>query len=291
MNILFVVIGKNPRHHAQTYFGICSFLNQTDLNDAVFVVTDAPDFYKRFGEKVTVIPLSEARLLEWQGPYKFFWRPKLMGIYHVCALHPDKPLFYVDTDTFLFANLKQLKSDFQTTMMHLNEGKLSQRKSKTERLMWKQVKNKTFAGITIHENHCMWNAGVIAIPANKCEPISRLAVDIADGMLASKVTPYFIEQLALSIALTENEDVQAADKYIGHYWSNKDEWTDKIYKFIITSTLKNNSVEDDIEAISQFNFSEKPVLKRVPNTQIRLKKLVEKWFPSKDKIFITAKNT
>lgn len=286
MNILYLVIGENPLHHAQTCFSIYSFLNQTDATDRVYVITDAPEFYERLSEKINIIPINQGQLKDWQGKYKFFWRAKIKALEHICTLHPDESVLYLDTDTFLFGNLETLKSDLKNPMMHLNEGKLSERKSKTEKRMWQGVKSKIFGGITIDENHCMWNAGVVGIPANKGLKVCELALTICDEMLAEKVTPYFIEQFSSSVALSENGDMKVADKYIGHYWSNKDEWTDEIYKFIITSSLKNSSVEDDIKAISQFNFSKNAVLKRVPNTQIRLKKLLEKWFPSEDKKFI-----
>ncbi len=287
MNILYLVIGENPLYHAQTCFSIYSFLNQTDATDRVYVITDAPEFYKRLSEKIYIIPINQAQLKDWQGKHKFFWRAKIKALEHICTLNPDESVLYLDTDTFLFGNLETLKSDLKNPMMHLNEGKLSERTSKTEKRMWHGVKNKIFGGITIEENHCMWNAGVVGIPANTGSKICTLALTICDEMLAEKITPYFIEQFSSSVALSENGDMKAADEYIGHYWSNKDEWTDEIYKFIITSSLKNNSVDDDIEAISQFNFSKNAVLKRVPKTQIRLKKLVEKWFPSEVLKFVS----
>lgn len=286
MNILYLVTGKNPLHHAQTCFSIYSFLNQTEVHDRVYVVTDAPEFYSRLNPKINIIPINQIQLKDWKGEHKFFWRAKIKVLEHICTLHPDESVLYLDTDTFLFGNLKTLKSDLKNPMMHLNEGKLSERESKTEKRMWWGVKNKVFGGITINEKHCMWNAGVVGIPANEGLKICELALTICDGMLSKKITPYFIEQFSSSLALSENGDIKAADKYIAHYWSNKDEWTDEIYQFIIISTLKNNTVEDDIAAISHFNFGKNAVLKRVPNTQIRLKKLVEKWFPSINKKFV-----
>ena len=286
MNILYLVIGKDPLHHVQTYFSICSFLRQTDIHDRVYVMTDAPEFYERLRDKSNVIQINEAQLKDWQGEFKFFWRAKIKVLEHICTLHPTESVLYLDTDTFLFGSLNMLKSELKSPIMHLNEGKLSQRKSKTEKRMWQDVKNKVFGGIIIEEKHCMWNAGVVGIPANEGLKVCKLALTICDEMLVEKVTPYFIEQFSSSLALSENGNIGAGDKYIAHYWSNKDEWTDEIYQFMITSTLKNNTVEDDIEAMSSFNFGKNAVLKRTPNTQIRLKKLVEKWFPSINKKFI-----
>jgi hypothetical protein len=280
MNILYLIIGENPQHHAQTYFSICSFLNQTDAHDRIYVMTDAPDFYKRLREKINILRINQTQLKDWQGEHKFFWRAKIKALEHICTLHPDESVLYLDTDTFLFSDLKLLKLDLQNPMMHLLEGKLSERKSKTEKRMWQRVKNKVFGGINIHEKHGMWNAGVVGVPAHKGLKICSLALDICDDMLREKVTPYFIEQFSSSVALSENGDMKSAEKYIGHYWSNKDEWNEAIYQFMITSSLKINTLQDDIERIGKFDFSKITVLKRIPNTQIRLKKLVEKWFPS-----------
>jgi hypothetical protein len=287
MNILYLIIGENHQHHAQTYFSICTFLHQTDVHDRIYVITDSPDFYKRLGEKVNIIPINQAQLKDWQGEYKFFWRAKIKALEHICNLHPDEPVLYLDTDTFLFSDLKLLKLDLQNPMMHLLEGKLSERKSKTEKQMWQGVKNKVFGGITIHEKHGMWNAGVVGIPAHKGLKICSLALNVCDELLREKITPYFIEQFSSSVALSENGDMKPAEKYIGHYWSNKEEWSDAIQRFIINSSLKNNSLETDIEDIKQFDFSKIAILKRIPNTQKRLKKLVEKWFPSVDKEFVS----
>jgi hypothetical protein len=67
--------------------------------------------------------------------------------------------------------------------MHLNEGKLSLLRSKTERMMWKQVGKKSFGGVVIQPDHCMWNAGVVALPALKSMNIVKMALAICDNML------------------------------------------------------------------------------------------------------------
>jgi hypothetical protein len=287
MNILYLVFGENQQNHAQAYFSICSFLGQMDARDRVYVMTDTPDFYKKLRGKIDILRINKTQLDDWQGTHQFFWRAKIKAIEHICRLHPDECVLYLDTDTFLYSDIKKLKSDLQNPVMHLNEGALSQLKSKTEKLMWQQVENKTFGGVQIQSHHAMWNAGVIGIPANKGQKICQLALDICDDMLVANVTRRLIEQFALGLALSENGDMKSAESYIGHYWSNKEEWSVAIQRFIINSSLKNNSLEIDIEDIKRFDFSKIAILKRIPNTQKRLKKLVEKWFPSVDKGFVS----
>jgi hypothetical protein len=291
MNILYLVFGENQQNHAQAYFSICSFLGQMDAHDRVYVMTDAPDFYERLNEKIKILTINKTQLDNWQGTHQFFWRAKIKAIEHICRLHPKESVLYLDTDTFLYSDIKALKTDLENPVMHLNEGALSELKSKTEKLMWQQVGNKNFGSVQIQAHHAMWNAGVVGIPANKGLKICQLALDICDDMLVANVTRRLIEQFALGVALSENGDMKPAESYIGHYWSNKEEWSVFIQRFIINSSLKNNSLETDIEDIKRFNFSKIAILKRIPNTQIRLKKLIEKWFPSEDKVFITSKTT
>ena len=291
MNILYLVFGENQQNHAQAYFSICSFLGQMDAYDRVYVMTDAPDFYKRLNEKIEILTINKIQLDDWQGKNQFFWRAKIKAIEYICRLHPQESALYLDTDTFLYSGIKALKFALENPVMHLNEGALSQQKSKTEKLMWQQVGDKTFGGIQIQPLHAMWNAGVVGIPANKGLKICQLALDICDDMLEANVTRRLIEQFALGVALSENGDMKPAENYIGHYWSNKEEWSIAIQRFIINSSLENNSLETDIEGVKRFNFSSIAILKRIPNTQIRLKKIVEKWFPSEDKAFITSKTT
>ncbi len=286
MNILYLVFGENQQNHAQAYFSICSFLGQMDAHDRVYVMTDAPDFYERLNKKIEILTINKTQLDDWQGTNQFFWRAKIKAIEQICRLHPEESVLYLDTDTFLYSDIKALKSDLQNPVMHLNEGALSQLKSKTEKLMWQQVGNKVFGGIEIQSHHAMWNAGVVGIPAHKGLKICQLALDICDDMLAANVTRRLIEQFALGVALSENGVMKPAENSIGHYWSNKEEWSVAIQRFIINSSLKNNSLETDIEDIKKFDFSKIAIQKRIPNTQKRLRKLVEKWFPSINKKFV-----
>jgi hypothetical protein len=286
MNILYLVFGENQQNHAQAYFSICSFLGQMDAHDRIYVMTDAPDFYERLNEKIEILTINKTQLDDWQGIHQFFWRAKIKAIEHICRLHPEESVLYLDTDTFLYSDIKTLKSDLENPVMHLNEGTLSQLKSKTEKLMWQQVGEKIFGGILIQSNHDMWNAGVVGIPAHKGMKICQLALDICDDMLEANVTRRLIEQFALGVALSENGNMKPAESYIGHYWSNKEEWSVAIQRFIINSLLKNNSLEADIEDIKRFDFSKIAIQKRIPNTQIRLKRLVQKWFPSEDRKFV-----
>ena len=286
MNILYLIFGNEQLYHAQAYFSICSFLNQMDTSDCVLVMTDTPKFYARFGNKVEIIEINQNQIQVWKGEYNFVFRAKIKAIEHACQLYPNQPLMYLDSDTFLFNDLSLLKKSIMNPFMHVKEGLLSELNSKTIKKLWQTIKGREFGGIQIQTKHAMWNAGVVGIPGGKGKDITNSALKICDEILAEGVGKWVVEQLSFSIVMSENDNLQAAKPFIGHYWSNKDEWNEAIRKFMLESFLKGNSVQDDIEAISKFDFSRIAIQKRIPNTQIRLKKLIEKWFPSINEKFV-----
>ena len=288
MNILYLVFGDVQIYYSQAYFSICTFLNQMDESDQIFVMTDSPDFYRRFGDKVGIILLNQDQLNEWKGKYNYLFRTKIKAIQFISELYPDKSLLYLDSDTLLFADLKLLKQKLNRPVMHLREGALSELKSKTIKTLWQKIKGRKFGNIEIQNTHAMWNAGVVGIPAHKGSDITNLALNICDEILEENVGKWVVEQLSFSIAQSENGNLSPVDDFIGHYWSNKEEWNEAIQQFMLNSFLKNNTLQDDIDTISAFDFSKIAISKRTPNTQIRLKKLITKWFPSEDKGFIDA---
>jgi hypothetical protein len=291
MNILYLVFGNEQLYHSQAYFSICSFLSQVETTDRILVMTDAPDFYKRFNDKVKIIEISKAQIDVWKGEFSFVFRAKIKAIEHVCQLYPNQPTMYLDSDTFLFNDLKLLKKIITHPIMHTREGLLFELKSKTIRKLWQTIKGREFAGIQIQEKHSMWNAGVVGIPAGQSVKIINSVLQICDQILAERVGKWIVEQFSFSIVMAENGNLQAAEPFIGHYWSNKEEWNEAIQKLMLESFLKGNTVQDDINIISEFDFSKIAIQKRIPNTQVRLKKVISKWFPSEDKSFITSKTT
>lgn len=112
-----------------------------------------------------IIGVSDQMLKEWKGEHNFFLRIKIKALQLVSSKYEDQHILYLDADTFLFGSLEHIRVLLNEgeNLMHKNEGELSQLSSKTENLMWRQVKNKRYGGVTINSDVCMWNVGVVAI--------------------------------------------------------------------------------------------------------------------------------
>ncbi|SHJ06964.1 hypothetical protein SAMN02745146_2181 [Hymenobacter daecheongensis DSM 21074] len=288
MNLLYLVFGSNIKNHFQANFSILTFLEHRAGLTSITVVTDAPAFYRHLADSVTVLPVDEKTLQEWKGEYNFFWRIKLKALEYVARQFPATPILYLDSDTFLHGSFSALHDTLRqgTALMHEPEGALSALGSKTEKLMWAQTQGKTYGGVALTAQHLMWNAGVVGIPAQRGPEAIALALRICDELSRQQVTPRLIEQFALSVALAETFGLQAARPYIGHYWSNKDEWNEHIGAFLLESHLTRRTVAQDVAALAQFDFRAVPVKKRLKNTRHRLEKLVRNLFPPKEELYI-----
>lgn len=288
MNLVYLVFGDELKNHIQTNLSLLTFLKAREIS-SVNIITDKPDFYNQVSAYVKVIPVSDHQLAEWRGDYDFFWRIKIKAIELIANMYKGEDILYVDSDTFLFSENGNKIQEFLSngySFMHLNEGKLSQLNTKTEKKMWNQVKNNTFGGVRITEDTCMWNAGVISIGGAKSNQIIQLALAVCDDMLQANVTRRLIEQFSFSVALNECSNLIPAENYIGHYWGNKQEWNNFITSFILKSYFRKRTVEEQIEDLKGFDFSAMPIFVKESNTKKRIVNLLNRIFEKNSKAYI-----
>jgi len=287
MNLLYLTFGPQIEIHYQANFSILSFLKDSQQIDSITVMTDAPAFYRRLVPHVRLIVLDDKVLTDWRGPHDFLWRIKLRAIGLLVEQLGEKPIVYLDSDTFLFGSAAEFKDVLRTNaLMHENEGTLPSLKTKTERRMWQQIQSKSFGGVTISSKHCMWNAGVVAIPGNRNAQTVALALTLCDAMCKEVVRRRLVEQLALSVALDEAYSLVAAQNWVAHYWGNKPEWNDVIARFCLGHFLKGSSFEQEIESIKSFDFHRIPLRKRRSRMHQRWVGLADKLYPFRDVVHL-----
>lgn len=288
MHLLYITFGSNLKNHTQAYFSIYSFLAEDFGIKAIHVVTDTPGFYKALGNKVHVIPVDDQVLQEWKGPHHFFWRIKIKAIQTLCLQYPNEAVLYLDSDTFLYNGLAGLQQTLANgkACMHERETALPLAKSKTEKRMWQQVNARNFGGITIQPEHEMWNAGVVLVPNTKNGAECALALAICDEMCAQNVTRRLVEQYALAVSLHETYGLEPAGGSIAHYWSNKEEWDSFIDQFFLSAHFHALSERETVQAFKQLDLRNIAIKKRVKNTNLRLKRLVQRFFPDRNLIYL-----
>ena len=154
MNILFIVFGNNINYHFQAIFSIYTFLAKKNEAVTINVLTDKPAMYNAVKEQINILQIEHEILNEWKGEFDFFWRIKIKAIQHLCQMFEGQHILYLDSDTFLFGDISFLIDQLNNgcSFMHMNEGKSASFKTKTEKLMWKQINNNSYGSI-IHQTH------------------------------------------------------------------------------------------------------------------------------------------
>jgi hypothetical protein len=291
MNILFIVFGKDTQHYLQSNFSIYTFLAQKKETTTINIITDRPEMYSSIANEVNLITIEESILKEWRGEFDFFWRIKIKAIQHLWEKFKNQHILYLDSDTFLFGDFSVLLNqlDNGNAFMHLCEGEWKTLKSKTEKKMWRQINNHTYGGITITAKYPMWNAGAIGIPSTHGAAIIEKTLQICDDMLRADVTRRLIEQYAFSAALANTTKLIEAQNQIGHYWSNKEDWNKFITTFFIEHTLQHHTKEEILASVKNTDFKKIPVYVDKPNTNGRLKKKIDSFFPNRKEVFIPTK--
>ncbi len=287
MNLLYFVTGNKTNLHAQCYFSILSFLAKGQI-DEVFVYTDFPDFYQGLKDKVQVRNLTKEQIIEWKGPADNFFRMKLKLLEDYCKQqNTPKPFIYIDTDTFLYQPLDDIiaKLNEGHALMHRKECLMRKKKHSALR-MYKKIRNQNLAGITVTDNHYMWNAGLIALPKDRqAETIGQMLA-VCDAINQLGVRHFLVEQCSVSLTLNEYFDLLPAENTVAHYWSTKNEWDPVIADFLLHIHMHNLTLDESIELMKSFDFQKEPTSKVKNDTQIRLIRLIKKWFPDKDKQWI-----
>lgn len=282
MNILFFVFGDNLASHLQAHLCIRTVLKQHRKQDSVYVYTDKPKFYKHFNQ-IHTVGISSEQLKTWIGPSGYIFRAKIKAIEALSELCPDEHLLFLDCDTFIYGNLRELENKLSQGrgLMHTKEGHPSRMKGASLQ-MWKALSKENIEGIELSEKHCVWNSGVIGIPANKLNIVIPKALRICDYMLGKKINCFTVEQYAFAIAMIENTQLTECLQWVGHYWGNKQEWTELATNFFLTSYMEGTSLEDELELLSVQLLKKIPIFIKKSNTRKRLEKKLSKWFPDKN---------
>lgn len=287
MNIVYLVFGNKMDNYQQVYFSAYTALANKNPEDRIIVVAEDPSLFRSFQDNIEVIPISRELIKDWEGEYQFFWRVKIKALQLVAEKYPSDAILYLDGDTFFYDKMDSLRKGMEQgqNYMHIKEGKLSELSSKTEKLMWKQMKGKSYSNIKIDKDSTMWNAGLIGISPKHFACLG-LTLRINDAMCADGVTRRLIEQFAFSLGLNEFSKLNSADHVVGHYWGNKTEWNHITSQFLKEFFMKNYSLDDILNRIRQIDFSQIPIKVKESSTQRKLKNLVDGFYKNKKPLYI-----
>lgn len=284
---MYLTFGPNMEYHVQAYLSMLSFYKQMTKEDRIVMVTNMPQYYKYAEKWADVIAIDNQQIKEWEGPHHYRFRIKTMAMKQQVENHPNEHLLFVDTDTFLYGKLNDIRDimNQNNTIMHKDEGHPSKMKSASLR-MWHTVSSKTLAGVTLGMQHNMWNSGIIGIPAQLTQEIINHTISLLDAMLDIGVKSFNVEQYALSVAMIEHSTIKEATSYVAHYWGNKQEWKAITYELIAKAHMKQLSLKEELAQIDISELRTHPIYVHQSSTGKRLKELINNLFKDKGHKYI-----
>lgn len=287
MTIMYLTFGNQIEYHIQAYFSMLSFRKKLSKDDKIVMMTTCPNYYRKASEWIETITLDNQQVNEWKGKHQYIFRIKTMAIKQYIEKHQQDHLLFVDTDTFLYGNLNSIRTilDQGKALMYKNEGHPSQMKGPSLR-MWKTLKGKKYAGITISNSHNMWNSGIIGIPGQKAQTIINHTIRLLDEILENGIISFNIEQYVMSIAMIEHAEIEEATSFVGHYWGNKDTWERIASEILIRSYMQKSNLEEELNEISEELLCSEPIYIHKSNTANRLKNTIDKIFKDKNQKYI-----
>ena len=271
-NFALLIFGENMDVHTQACFALLSTMARTDSDCNWVVVTDAPDFYRWFGDSIRIIHCSEEQLAEWRGKHDFFWRVKIQAIRTV-AEKMEGHIVYMDADIVCREDLSKLIDSLNAGhfYMHKHEYLLRTTRSNTGHRMWRVGKGQTYAGYVMDGNSSMWNAGIIGIPFDERAKLDDVLV-LCDAMSETTMPSKLLEQYSFSRVLEDTGRLMMADHWFAHYWGNKEGWLVEINRVLVKILLMNIPLQEALEIVRQHHI-DLPVYVREPWAERTWKKI------------------
>ncbi|MCX8040599.1 MAG: hypothetical protein N3B15_08540 [Planctomycetota bacterium] len=245
MTTRFVVLSLGGQHEqtVRAWMALLSLLAWSPADRELVLITDQPQRYRWFGERLRLYPVEQATVTAWQGPQRFFWRVKLMAMQTAADLGPAR-LIYVDTDTLARQPLATLCEalDAGAVFMHCYEFDVARSRRRGDRRLWRQLRG-------LLPPPCpMWNAGVVALGRERRALLDQ-ALALCDRLLLAGVQHTLTEQLATSVTLAATGRLQAAAPWIDHYWGNKDGYAAASDRWLAEVLIDGASIDEAVQRL------------------------------------------
>lgn len=210
---------------AEPVFGQASMLLVSLLAHApepreLMVVTDHPERFAWFGDRIVVRQLEPTELESWRGPAPFSMRQKIEAA--LAVLPAAGALVLLDADTLCTRDLPTLVAALESgaLLMHKREFELGASGRRGNRELWAQLRDRAFGRWRFEPTDAMWNSGVIALGAGDA-PRMKEALELYDALARGGVRHFATEQLAVGRILARTGRLAEAREWITHYWGNK----------------------------------------------------------------------
>lgn len=220
----FVTLSVGGQHDltAWAHVSILSAMAWAPPDSEFCIVTDQPESFGWFGDRVKILQVDAATLSDWRGRHDFFWRVELMCVLHAAAQGPANVIYH-DSDVLFRKDLTDFCSALSdgAVLMHEFEYNLSTARRRGQKRLWQQVAGRKVSGFPLTAPCAMWNAGLIAV-GWKNHTLLDQALALLDDLMDEGVHHNLVEQLAISTVFGATGRLQEGQPWMDHFWGNKD---------------------------------------------------------------------
>lgn len=282
---VLISFGDNLDFHSQANFCFLTLKKFATNNSRFVIYTDHPEFYQWVSSFVEIRTIQKNQIQEWIGKYNYFYRVKLKVLLDACEKY-EGHLIYLDSDTIASKDLSEMNSklDEGFSLMHLKENLLCEDTASDKKDMWNKIKNRSYVDILINKQTAMWNSGVIALPEKDKFTLLSKALVINDQLCEEGVECRVKEQFAIGIVLEHTHKLIEAQKWIIHYWGNKEEWNLRINIFFSKKNQYGLSAEDTVQRINILEWGSLPINRMKTSLGKKLARWAHKYCPDKVKL-------
>jgi hypothetical protein len=244
---VFVTFGDREALHVRAWYSMLSVMACAPRDSQFVMVTEHPDRYRWFGDRVRVVPVDARQIRAWRGKHDYLWRIKLEVMGLAAGLGPE-PVVYCDCDVVARADLSTMLAEIAqgTVFMHRREIELGRMTRRTMRPLRDHVVGRTWAGIPVTGADAMWNAGVVGIQDHS---LVDCAIAMCDEMMESGYQHSLYEQLSFSLTLGATGRLAPAEPWTVHYWDNKEGWSISIAEIVAAVAVRGFDVDGAIDHV------------------------------------------
>lgn len=252
--------GEQLDHVVQTRYAILSILAYAPhgIIPEIVLYTDREEAFLDLRKWVELRLLTPHQIAEWQGPYRFVHRLKLLLLLHDLDRGEPIPRVYLDSDTFFVQSWGTLLTHIgeKEAVMHKREYHIGTHGSGQMKRFRRRIRPLRYKDRALPVDIWMWNAGVIGfMPGHR--PLLEEALAIVDTIYP-RIPKHYIEQYAVSLLFQEHLSLHEASPWITHYWNAKPFYTHAIQQFF----ERNTSLESQIAALKTHPLSSPPEKRR-----------------------------
>ena len=215
LKVLFLSYGVGL-HQLEVQFAVqCLQLHQSVEAERILVYTDTPQSFAQL--PVQIVEITSEQWRNWGGPRNFNHRRKILALDHALKAF-GQPVLLLDGDTWLRRSLSILESRIGPGrgVMHIREGQINLVQSPLYNQLRQLLQSTEGQAAHIPVDAWMWNAGVIGLHPEQCSLLQEV-LRLTD-LLCEHSSLHILEQLAFSIVLSRNIQLQEAADVVFHYW-------------------------------------------------------------------------